>query len=102
MQLQPVHNYILIRLYEPTSKPETIFLPGHEPRGGEFGDEHRTKIEVLAIGSDVKCVSVGSFILLRPNPNLLPTKREPKEALVNAEAILAVVTDDSRPIDFQS
>lgn len=102
MQLQPVHNYILIRLYIPAEASSKIQLPGSAPRSAEFGDEHRTKIEVLAVGADVKCVSVGSFVLLRPNPNLLPTKREPQEALVNAEAVLAVVTDDSRPIDFQS
>lgn len=98
MQLQPVHNYILIRLYIPAEASSKIQLPGTSPRSAEFGDEHRTKIEVLAVGKEVTCCSVGDFVLLRPNPNLLPTKREPQEALVNAEAVLAVVTDDSRPL----
>lgn len=96
MQLQPCHNYILIQLYEPVA-PSGLVLPGEATRDASFGDEHRTKLEVLGVGKDVTCCTIGDFVLLRPNPNLLPVSKEPKQALVDANSVLAIVTSDSRP-----
>jgi hypothetical protein len=96
MKIQPVSNRILIRFHFPD--PSDIILPNSK-LSAEFGDKNRTKVEVMAVGPDVKTCKAGDFVMLLNDAerNLIPTSKEPAEGLIDASVVIAI-TDDVRPI----
>lgn len=93
MNLQPSKTHILVRLYDPAKQViETISKTFD-------GDARRTRVEVLAIGPDVKSCKVGDFLLLIPKPILLPAVNQAgDEVLVDDGHVLGVVLDDKAPL----
>lgn len=93
MNIKPVANRVLVRFHFPP-EDEVIQLP-NSSLSTEVGDK-RTKVEVLAIGPNVKVCVTGQFILIHPDAlrNTIPVTKEPPIAIIHDSVILGIVLDD--------
>ncbi len=90
MQLQPVKTHILCRFHNP---PDIIIQASAKVFDG--GDT-RTRVEVLAVGPDVKCCKAGDFLFVIPKPAIAAVTNE--EGLIDEGHVLGVVLDDKAPL----
>lgn len=91
MKLQPVKTHILAKFYNP---PKQKIVTQSKVLSGE----HRTIIEVIAVGPEVATCKVGDFLWLKPGST--PIGVDEKESLgVFDDTHVLGVTDDTRPLE---
>lgn len=98
MKLKPAKTHILVKFYQ----PENFII---ETPGSQFGAtlaDNRTRVEVKAIGPDVKTCKDGDFLLLIPKPTILPIDSENDLFLVDEGQVLGIVEDDTAPIELEA
>lgn len=98
MQLQPCKTHILVKFYQP-AKP---VIKAANSQFASHNDDDRTRVEVLAVGPDVKCCKKDDFLLLIPKPTLLPIKSDEDLFLIDEGAVLGIVEDDAAPIELEA
>lgn len=82
--IQPCFSKVLIQMFEP--KGNIVVLPERSQSQIFQG----FKIKVLAIGPLVTCCKPGDFLIIRPDPNILPINDKEKIGLVDESVIFAI------------
>lgn len=91
MKLRPVKSHILARFYNP---PEKLIKTASKALSGE----HRTIIEVVAVGPDVVTCKVGEFVWLKPATTPLAIDEAEELGVFDDSHVLGVVEDDKAPL----
>lgn len=91
MQLQPVHNFILVKKFE-IKRDLVVVSNGSDV----VQSDTRPRIKAIAVGPEVKRCKAGDFLLLMNKTEMLDVDPAQRHCLIREETVLCI-TDDTEP-----